>query len=105
MGSTAGGKNVAELCGKSMKRGAFELGGSDPCIIYCDADLELAVNKSIGGRLHTNGQACNNHKRFLIQDKIYDEFVDLLLKKLEKHVKIGDPLDPTTTIGPLSMEK
>jgi acyl-CoA reductase-like NAD-dependent aldehyde dehydrogenase len=55
VGSTAGGKNVAELCGKSMKRGAFELGGSDPCIIYNDADLELAVTKSIGGRLHTNG--------------------------------------------------
>jgi succinate-semialdehyde dehydrogenase/glutarate-semialdehyde dehydrogenase len=88
-----------------MKRGAFELGGSDPCIIYDDADLELTVNKSIGGRLHTNGQACNNHKRFLIHDKIYDDYVDLLLKKLEKHVKIGDPLDPSTTIGPLSMEK
>lgn len=55
MGSTVGGKKVAEICGKHMKRGAFELGGSDPSIIYSDADLELAVNKSIGGRLHTNG--------------------------------------------------
>ncbi len=59
---------MAEICGKNMKRGAFELGGSDPCIILKDADLDLATTKAIGGRLHTNGQACNNHKRFLIQD-------------------------------------
>jgi len=76
-----------------MKRGAFELGGSDPCIIFEDANLELATTKAMIGRLHTNGQACNNHKRFLISDKIYDEFVDKLLDKLDNHIKIGDPLD------------
>jgi succinate-semialdehyde dehydrogenase/glutarate-semialdehyde dehydrogenase len=66
VGSTAGGKKVAEIAGRAMKRGAYELGGSDPCIIFEDADLELATTKGMIGRLHSNGQACNNHKRFLI---------------------------------------
>lgn len=105
VGSTQGGKKVAELCGKSMKRGAFELGGSDPFIVLDDADIELATTKAIIGRLHTNGQACNNSKRFIISDKVYDEFVHKLLAKLDKYVKIGDPLDSATTIGPLAMQR
>jgi succinate-semialdehyde dehydrogenase/glutarate-semialdehyde dehydrogenase len=72
VGSTSGGKNVAEACGRAMKRSAFELGGSDPFIVFDDADLDLATTKAIVGRLHTNGQACNNSKRFLIQDTVYD---------------------------------
>ncbi len=76
VGSTVGGKTVAEVCGRHMKRGAFELGGSDPFIVFEDADLDLATTKAIVGRLHTNGQACNNSKRFLIHDSVYDDFVD-----------------------------
>jgi len=105
VGSTNGGKKVAELCGKHMKRAAFELGGSDPFIVLEDADLELASSKAIVGRLHTNGQACNNSKRFLIHAKVYDEFVSKLLSKLHQYVKIGDPMDAATTIGPLSMKQ
>ena len=66
IGSTPGGKKVAEICGKAMKKAAFELGGSDSFIVYEDADLDLAVSKALISRLHTNGQACNNAKRFLI---------------------------------------
>lgn len=88
-----------------MKRGAFELGGSDPFIVLDDADIELATTKAIIGRIHTNGQACNNSKRFIISDKVYDEFVHKLLAKLDKYVKIGDPLDSATTIGPLAMQR
>lgn len=55
VGSTAGGKKVAETCGKYMKKGAFELGGSDPYIVFEDADIDLAVTKAIAVRLHTNG--------------------------------------------------
>ena len=65
VGSTYGGKQVAEICGRAMKRSAFELGGSDPFIVFDDADLELASSKAVIGRLHTNGQACNNSKRFI----------------------------------------
>jgi succinate-semialdehyde dehydrogenase/glutarate-semialdehyde dehydrogenase len=66
VGSTAGGKKVAETCGRHMKRAVFELGGSDPFIVFEDADIDLAVKKAIAARLHTNGQACNNAKRFII---------------------------------------
>ena len=55
VGSTEGGKKVAELCGRHMKKGAFELGGSDPFIVLEDADMELAVAKALHGRLHTTG--------------------------------------------------
>ena len=57
---------MAEVCGRAMKKGAFELGGSDSFIVYEDADLDLAVSTALISRLHTNGQACNNAKRFLI---------------------------------------
>ena len=72
VGSTAGGKKVAETCGKAMKKGAFELGGSDAFIVFDDADIDLAVSKAITARLHTNGQACNNAKRFIIHENVYE---------------------------------
>jgi succinate-semialdehyde dehydrogenase/glutarate-semialdehyde dehydrogenase len=84
-----------------MKRGAFELGGSDPFIVFDDADLELATNKAIVGRLGCNGQACINSKRFIIHDKIYDQFKQMLVEKLDKHIKIGDPSNPNVNLGPL----
>jgi succinate-semialdehyde dehydrogenase/glutarate-semialdehyde dehydrogenase len=105
VGSTAGGKKVAEIAGRAMKRAAYELGGSDPCIVLEDADLDLATTKGMIGRLHTNGQACNNHKRFIVHEKVYEEFVDTLIRKIKGYVKIGDPMEATTTIGPLSMAK
>lgn len=105
VGSTEGGKKVAELCGKHMKKGAFELGGSDAFIVLDDADIDLATTKAIAGRLHTNGQACNNSKRFIISDKVYDEFAETLVNKLKDYVKIGDPMNEGITIGPLAMEK
>lgn len=55
VGSTEGGKKVAEQCGRAMKKAVFELGGSDPFIVFDDADLELAVIKARTARLHTNG--------------------------------------------------
>ena len=66
VGSTVGGKKVAETCGRAMKKGAFELGGSDSFLVFADADIDLAVSKAIVSRLHTNGQACNNAKRFIV---------------------------------------
>ncbi|CDW82260.1 succinate-semialdehyde dehdyrogenase [Stylonychia lemnae] len=105
VGSTQGGKKVAELCGRHMKKSVFELGGSDAFIVLEDADLDLAVQKAIIARLHTSGQACNNAKRFMIHAQVYDEFVQKLKAGLDKHIKIGDPLDMTTTIGPLSSQR
>ena len=82
VGSTFAGKKVAEQCGKHMKPGAFELGGSDPFIVLDDADVELATSKAIAGRLKCNAQACNNSKRFIVHEGIYDKFKELLVKKI-----------------------
>lgn len=88
-----------------MKKGCFELGGSDPFIVCDDANIDVAAAKAVQGRLHTNGQACNNSKRFIISDKIYDEFKAALITKIKEFVKIGDPMDSQTTIGPLASDK
>ena len=79
MGSTEGGKKVATICGTYMKKTAFELGGSDPFIVLQDADIDLAVTKAIQGRMKTSGQACNNSKRFIIHESIYEEFKQRLV--------------------------
>lgn len=57
-----------------MKMGAFELGGSDPFIVLDDADIDLAAQKAVQGRMTCNAQACNNSKRFIIQESVYDKF-------------------------------
>ena len=88
-----------------MKKSVFELGGSDAFIVLEDADIDLAVSKAITGRLHTNGQACNNSKRFIIQHNKYEEFTQKLLIKLKEYVKIGDPMEKGTTIGPLAQKR
>jgi len=105
VGSTEVGKKLAEQCGRAMKRCAFELGGSDPFIVFDDAEIDLAVSKALQGRLHTTGQACNNAKRFIIHENIYNEFMSKLKSQLDSYIKVGDPMDPETTIGPLSMQK
>ena len=84
-----------------MKLGAFELGGSDPFIVLDDADLDLASTKAIMGRLLCNAQACNNAKRFIIEDSVYDKFKEMFLEKLKNHVKIGDPLNEGVNLGPV----
>jgi len=104
IGSTAAGKQVASTAGKHLKKGAFELGGADPFIVLPDADMDLAVEKAIRGRLRNTGQSCNNSKRFILHEQIYDEFKERLIMKLKEQV-IGDPLDEKTTIGPLSSKK
>jgi succinate-semialdehyde dehydrogenase/glutarate-semialdehyde dehydrogenase len=88
-----------------MKKAVFELGGSDAFIVFDDAELDLAVQKAIAARLHTSGQACNNAKRFIIHEAVYQQFIDKLKLGLDKYIKIGDPLDMNTTIGPLVSQK
>lgn len=105
MGSTEGGRKISELCGRNLKVGAFELGGSDPFIVLDDADLNLSVEKAIQGRLKACGQSCNNSKRFIINDSLYDRFKEGLLKELKTGQKVGDPMNKSTTIGPLSQSQ
>jgi acyl-CoA reductase-like NAD-dependent aldehyde dehydrogenase len=87
-----------------MKKCLFELGGSDAFLVLDDADVKLAASKAIIGRLHNNGQSCINSKRFIIHEKVYDDFKKYVIEELRQQ-KIGDPMDPSITIGPLVNKK
>lgn len=102
-GSTEVGISLAETCAKSLRPVSLELGGNDPLIIFDDADYELALNETIGGRVGNAGQTCCASKRFLVQKGIYDKFTADLAARLAK-VKMGDPSDPTVELGPCIRE-
>lgn len=103
-GSERAGQLVAAEAGKHMKQSSLELGGSDPFIILDDADLS-EINKIISGaRLYNAGQVCTSSKRFIVTEKNYDVIVDML-KTAFAEAKLGDPLNPETTLAPLSTKK
>lgn len=102
-GSTAVGVSLAESCAKQLRPVSLELGGNDPLIIFEDCDYELAMDECISGRIGNAGQTCCASKRFLIQKGIFDRFVSDLAEKLNK-IKIGDPADPSTELGPCIRE-
>ena len=79
----------------------LELGGSDPFIVMPSADLEAALTTAVKARIMNNGQSCIAAKRFIIADAIYDEFVRQFVARM-KALKLGDPLDEATEIGPLA---
>jgi succinate-semialdehyde dehydrogenase/glutarate-semialdehyde dehydrogenase len=82
----------------------LELGGSDPFIVMPSADLELALSTAVKARTINTGQSCIAAKRFFIADKIYDHFLAQFVERM-RALKIGDPLDETTEIGPLATEQ
>lgn len=100
-GSTEGGKKIGELAGKYCKKSILELGGSDPFVVLKDADLDKVVEQGFKGRLLNGGQVCTAAKRFIIDEQIYDDFKNKLLEKVAA-VKMGDPMDEKTTLGPLA---
>ncbi|MDP2038103.1 MAG: NAD-dependent succinate-semialdehyde dehydrogenase [Ignavibacteria bacterium] len=102
-GSEPAGKKVAESCGKVLKKTVLELGGSDPFIVLEDADIDTAVKTAIIARLINNGQSCIAAKRFIVVEKVYDEFEKKFVELMNK-VKIGDPMNPETELGPIARE-
>ena len=100
-GSTPAGKSVASVAGKYLKKCVLELGGSDPYIILEDAVLEEAARICAGARLLNAGQSCIAAKRFIIAEPVYDEFCQLMRKKMAE-AKYGDPLSEETSLGPLA---
>jgi succinate-semialdehyde dehydrogenase/glutarate-semialdehyde dehydrogenase len=98
-GSVPAGKAVAKTAGSVLKKTVMELGGSDPYIILEDADLEMAADTCVTARLINGGQSCIAAKRFIVVEKIYDEFEKLFLEKM-KSKKMGDPFDESNHIGP-----
>lgn len=103
-GSTQAGKAVAEASGKHIKKSVLELGGSDPYLVLEDADMELAIEKSVAGRMLNAGQSCISAKRFIVVATVYDEFVEKFTEKM-KQIKTGDPANENTDMGPLASKQ
>mmetsp|Transcript_27886 Transcript_27886/g.69932 ORF Transcript_27886/g.69932 Transcript_27886/m.69932 type:complete len:476 (-) Transcript_27886:17-1444(-) len=103
-GSEFAGMEVASACGRNIKKTLLELGGSDPFIVMPSADVKAAIAAAVNARCVNNGQSCIAGKRFIVHEKVYDEFRDGFVAALKK-LKIGDPMDPATEIGPLSSQK
>ncbi|MGC9104945.1 MAG: NADP-dependent glyceraldehyde-3-phosphate dehydrogenase [Thermoprotei archaeon] len=97
-GSADTGDHVIRVGG--MKQYVMELGGGDPAIVLEDADLKTAAQKVASGITAYSGQRCDSIKLILVMDKVYDQFKELLVQELRK-VKVGDPRDPSTTMGPV----
>lgn len=99
-GSTAVGKRVGRIVGERLGRSLLELGGNNAIIITPEADMEMALRAVLFGAVGTCGQRCTSTRRLIIHESVYDAFRDKLVSAY-KHVKIGNPLDPATLVGPL----
>ncbi|MGC9342225.1 MAG: NAD-dependent succinate-semialdehyde dehydrogenase [Bacteroidales bacterium] len=102
-GSENAGSAVAEISGRLIKKTVLELGGNNAFVVLEDADLESAIDTAIKARLQNGGQSCIAAKRFLIEEPVYDDFIEGLKKRISELV-IGDPMEEKTDMGPLSSE-
>lgn len=102
-GSEPAGRSVASTAGQEIKKAVLELGGSDPFIVMPSADIEAAATTAVKARISNNGQSCIAGKRFIVHADVYDEFTRLFVDKMNA-LKVGDPMDETTDVGPLATE-
>ncbi len=100
-GSTAVGKQLAALAGAHMKRATMELGGHAPAIVFDDADVDTASKLLAAAKYRNAGQVCISPTRMLVQERVYDQFVDGFVQH-SKAVKVGDGLAPDTRMGPMA---
>ncbi len=100
-GSEAAGRKVAACAGQHLKKCVLELGGSDPFIVLHDADMELTVDMAMASRFMNCGQSCIAAKRFIVVPQIADEFLHKLKARVET-LKVGDPMEDATQIGPMA---
>lgn len=99
-GSTEVGKLILEASAGNLKRVSLELGGKSPNVIFADAEIQQAVALSASGVFRNQGQVCCAATRMFVQGPIYDEFAERIAAKANE-IKLGQPLDPATTMGPL----
>jgi len=100
-GSTRAGRAFAELAGRHLKPIVLELGGSDPCVVLADADLERAAAAACTSRLINAGQSCIAAKRFIVEDSVHDAFLARVARRFGA-LRCGDPRAAETDIGPLA---
>jgi succinate-semialdehyde dehydrogenase/glutarate-semialdehyde dehydrogenase len=100
-GSEEAGVQVGISAAKRIKKVVLELGGTDPFIVMPSANLDEAVATAVKARVSNNGQSCIAAKRFIVADAIADKFEHAFVKKMES-LKVGDPMDPATDVGPLA---
>ena len=102
IGSVETGQKVAtRAAGKAL---LLEMGGNGPMVILDDADIELATKESLTSAFLGAGQSCTAGERFLVHERVFDGFLEELAAAMERGVRLGDPFDPTTTLGPLNNE-
>lgn len=102
-GSVAAGSSVASTAGKAIKKTVLELGGSDPFIVMPSADLDSTVKVAVQARTINNGQSCIAAKRFIVHEQIADDFERRFVERM-KQLRVGDPMQPNTDVGPLATE-
>lgn len=103
-GSTAAGKRIMSLCGEQIKRVSLELGGKSAAVVLADADLPTVLDKIVHGAMHMSGQVCGAHTRVLVPRSVYTDAVEVAAAAAA-HIKVGDPHDPETLVGPLVAER
>ncbi|MET8945218.1 NADP-dependent succinic semialdehyde dehydrogenase [Streptomyces sp. NPDC004542] len=103
-GSEPAGRAVASTAGEMIKKTVLELGGSDPYIVMPSADLDRAARIAVTARTQNNGQSCIAAKRFIVHSDVYDAFAEKFVAGM-RALKVGDPLEEDTDIGPLASER
>jgi succinate-semialdehyde dehydrogenase/glutarate-semialdehyde dehydrogenase len=103
-GSEPAGRSVASIAGDEIKKTVLELGGSDPFVVMPSADLDRAAQVAVTARVQNNGQSCIAAKRFIVHTDVYDAFAERFTAGM-KALKVGDPMDEETQVGPVSSER
>ena len=102
-GSEPAGQSVAAICGDEIKKTVMELGGADAYVVMPSADIERAAEVAVTARCQNNGQSCIAAKRFIVHTDVYDAFAEAFVSRMSA-LRLGDPMDETTDLGPLATE-
>jgi succinate-semialdehyde dehydrogenase/glutarate-semialdehyde dehydrogenase len=102
-GSEPAGRSVASIAGDEVKKTVLELGGSDAFVVMPSADLDRAAQVGVTARVQNNGQSCIAAKRFIVHTDVFDEFSARFVTRM-KELRMGDPTDEVTDVGPLATE-